>query len=85
MGKTKIKWNTEGFRELRQDPNVKQDLLDRAQRIAASAGGESMGYMVTDLTLEEPRGAVSVMATGQAAAHNRKHNSLIRALDDGRD
>jgi hypothetical protein len=84
MGKTRIKWNNEGFRQLRQDPGIKRDLMNRAERIAASAGGQSMGYMVTDLVLEEPRGAVSVMATGKARADNRKHNSLIRALDAGK-
>ena len=80
----KIKWNNEGFRQLRQSPGVKADLMARARRVAASAGGEGMGYMVTDLILEDPRGAVSVMATGHAVNHNRKHNSLIRALDAGK-
>lgn len=80
----KIKWNREGFRQLRQSPGVKADLMARARRVAAAAGGEGMGYMVTDLVLEEPRGAVSVMATGKAIYHNRKHNSLIRALDAGK-
>lgn len=84
MGKPKIVWNLEGFRQLRQSPGVKHDLLERAHRVAASAGGENMGYMVTDLTLEYPRGAVSVMATGKARAHNRKYNSLMRGLDAGR-
>jgi hypothetical protein len=84
MGKPRIKWNLEGFRQLRQSPAIKQDLMNRAQRVAASAGGEAMGYMVTDLTLERPRGAVSVMATGKAKADNRKRNSLMRGLDAGR-
>lgn len=80
----KIKWNNEGFRQLRQAPGVKADLMARARRVAASAGGEGMGYMVTDLVLEKPRGAVSVMATGKAVYDNRKNNSLIRALDAGK-
>ena len=44
-----------------------------------------MGYKVTMLALEDPRGAVSVMATGHAARHNRKHNTLIRKMDAARD
>lgn len=84
MAKARIKWNTEGFRQLRQSPSVKQDLLNRAERVASAAGGQDMGYMVTDLVLENPRGAVSVMATGKARAHNRRTNALMVALDAGR-
>ena len=80
----KIKWNNEGFRQLRQSPGVKADLMARARRVAAAAGGEGMGYMVTDLVLENPRGAVSVLCTGEAVYLNRKYGSLIRALDAGK-
>lgn len=81
-----LKFNRQGFEDLRQDPLVKKDLLDRAERIkeAASRGGEVEGYIVTDLVLEDPRGAVSVMATGHAKYSNRRHNSLIRNLDAGK-
>jgi len=44
-----------------------------------------MGYMVTDLVLEKPRAAVSVMATGHASNHNRKYHSLLRALSQARE
>lgn len=82
----KLKFNKKGFEDLRQDPRLKRDLLARAERIknAASEGGRVDGYMVTDLVLEDPRGAVSVMATGHAARHARKHNALIRNLDAGK-
>lgn len=84
MAKVRVKWNKEAFRQIRNSPGVKRDLMDRAKRIQTSAGGESIGYKVTDLVLEKPRGAVSVMATGAAVRDNRKHNSLIRSLDAGR-
>jgi len=80
----KLVFNEKALKELRKHPAVVKDLEKRARRIAAAAGGEDMGYKVTVLELEDPRGAVSVMATGRAAAHNRKHNSLIRAVDAGR-
>ena len=76
--------NQENMRKLRQDVAVRADLIRRAKLIAEAAGGEEMGYVVTDLVLEEPRGAVSVMATGHAARHDRKYNSLLKALDAGK-
>lgn len=84
MAKTKIKWNIEGFRQLRTTPAVRNDLLQRARSISDAAGGEAMGYKVTPLLLEDPRGAASVMATGKAAYDNRKYNSLMRSIDAGR-
>ncbi|MFJ3957700.1 hypothetical protein [Arthrobacter sp. NPDC090010] len=63
-----------------------QDLvLAKAKEVARAAGGESMGFKVTDLVLEDTRSAASVMALGHAANHNRKHHSLIRAMDAARD
>lgn len=84
MAKKGLKFNQKGFRQLRKEPGVRRDLLKRAERIAAAAGGQDMGYKVTPLDLEDPRGAVSVMATGKAARHNRKHNSLIKSMKAGR-
>lgn len=81
----KLKFNQKAFEELRKSPGVVADLKRRAERIAAAAGGEGMGYKVTELVLEDPRGAVSLMATGHAHFHNRKHHALLRALDAGRD
>lgn len=82
----RLKFNKKAFEDIRHDPKAKRDLLDRAERIkdGASQGGRVEGYIVTDLVLEDPRGAVSVMATGHAARHTRKHNALIRNLDAGK-
>lgn len=81
----KLKFNQKAFEELRKSPGVVADLKRRAENVAAAAGGEAMGYKVTELVLEDPRGAVSVMATGHAHFHNRKHHALLKALDVGRD
>lgn len=81
----KVKFNAKAFEDLRKSPKVVADLKRRAENVAEAAGGESMGYKVTELVLEDPRGAVSVMATGHAHFHNRKHHALLRALDSGRD
>lgn len=82
----KLKFNEAGFEELRKQHALTDDLTDRANRVAdaASNGGEVEGYMVTPLVLEDPRGAVSVMATGEAHNHNRKYHALLRNLDAGR-
>lgn len=85
MAKSRSKFNEEAFRKLRQDPKVRADLLERARKLAAAAGGEAMGYKVTELVLEDPRGAVSVMATGHAHFHNRKHHALLRNLNAAKD
>lgn len=86
MAKSKFAVKNEALRQIRQLPTVKKELHRRAVLIAnsASENGRIKGYKVTDLVLEEPRGAVSVMATGAAARHNRKYNKLIKALDAGR-
>lgn len=83
----KVKFNKAGFVALRQQPKVRADLMRRAQAVAdkASENGRVSGYKVTDLSLEDPRAAVSVMATGHAKNHNRRRNALVRALDAARD
>lgn len=84
--KFKLKYKKGAFREIRQQPKIRRDLVDRAERIAdrASGGGARDGYIVTDLLREDPRAAASVMATGAARKHNRKHHALIRSIDAGR-
>jgi len=84
MARRGIKWNKDALEQIRKSPEVRADLKRRAEKIAEAAGGEAKGYKVTELVLEDPRGAVSIMATGAARAHNQKHHSLIRALDAGR-
>lgn len=83
-----LKWKRDAFREIRNDHRVRADINDRAERIAKKAAtygsGTSEGYVVTDLVLEDPRSAASVMATGNAHWHNRKYNALVRALDAGK-
>lgn len=85
MAGKKLKFNRGVFEQIRNLPEVRADLKRRADKIAAAAGGEAMGHKVTELVLEDPRGAVSVMATGHAHFHNRKNHALLRALDAGRD
>lgn len=84
----KVKFHRDAFREIRNDYRVRADINARAKRIAERAAtfgsGTAEGYVVTDLVLEDPRSAASVMATGHAHHHNRKYNALVRALDAGK-
>lgn len=85
MAKKGVKFNKAGFEALRQDYRGREDLVRRAELVAREASrGEVDGYIVTDLVLEDPRAAASVMATGRAHFHNRKHLALIRALAAGK-
>ena len=81
MPKT-LKWNRTALTQLRHTPEARRlvrSLADDVQE-AASEGGRVQGYKVTDLVLEDPRSATSVLATGHARMHNRKTHALIKAL-----
>lgn len=84
MAKKRVKFSKQGFEQLRKSPAIREDLMRRAKKVAEAAGGQEMGYKVTDLVLEKPRAATSIMATGKAARHNRRTNALIKALDAAR-
>ena len=81
--KFELRFNKNAFRRLLSDPAVRADLMARAERVQREASGNGAvdGYVVTDLVLEETRAAVSIMATGHAHNHNRKHHALLKAID----
>lgn len=94
----RIKFNREGFRELRNEPKLQDLVTELAYEVgeeAAKVGGWTdlpvfevteppaagrSGYQITELTLENPRNAASVMAVGKAHHHNRQRSSLLRGL-----
>lgn len=82
-----LKISNEALRQLRQLPAVHKELVRRADKIAklASENGRVHGYKVTDLVLEDPRGAASVLAYGAAYRHNRKNNAIVKAFTQVRD
>lgn len=85
-GKNGVKFNMKGFEDLRKQPKVRAFLKDLGEEVQrdASENGRVDGYILTELLLEDPRGAVSVMATGHARRHNNKTFALIKALDAAR-
>lgn len=81
--KVRIKFNIPGFRQLRIEPGVREDILRRAEAVAAAAG---TGVEV--LPVEEPRNRARVLVgpvTGEAARRIAPDNLLLRALEAGRD
>lgn len=83
MPKQGLRWNKNAMKQLRQTHESQRFLNQLATEIqqAASDNGRVAGYKVTDLVLEDPRNATSVVATGHARRHNRKHHALVKALD----
>lgn len=78
----KIKHNSRAYRELLRSQVMLDDLKARADRIAAAAGP---GFEAT-AQLGTNRARASVRTTDiPAIRRNSRDNTLIRALDAGRD
>lgn len=77
----KIKWNIEGFRQLRHSPGVAADIDARAARIAAAAGA---GYESSPYRGATRHRASVITTSAKAAASERKHGKLLRSIDAGR-
>lgn len=82
MPRQGLKWNRKALEQLRNTRECRELLRSLALEVQAQASdhGRVAGYKVTELVMEDPRAAVSVMATGHARLHNRKHHALIKAL-----
>lgn len=80
----KIKWNIEGFRQLRHSPGVAADIDARAARIAAAAGP---GYESSPYRGATRHRASVITTTPKAMQHEKSHRGssrLLRAIDAGR-
>lgn len=75
----KIKWNMAGFRALRTDPKVADDLHRRAERIADAAGH---GFEAGERQVPRRRAHATVYAATTEAKRNA--NQLLIALQAGR-
>lgn len=75
------KGSMKDLRNTRESQDLLAELGSEVKQVASERGRVD-GYVVTDLVLESPRNATSVMATGHAARHNRKTHALIKALGD---
>lgn len=83
MAKTRIKWRMKGFKELRLEQGVLDDLDERAHAIARAANLSSPGYFPSS-QFGKRRSRASVI-TGDAGSmiDNAKNQTLLRSLDAG--
>lgn len=88
-----LKFNPEGIRSILTAPEVFGDVKARADRIAAACNagisdldeGEADPYLATELVLEEPRAAASVITrTTRGKRDNLRNGTLLSNLDKGR-
>lgn len=89
---TKLKINPAAIERILTSPAVFDDMRRRAERIAdaansgmALAEGEEPGYLASELVLEEPRAAASVITrTNRGKRDNLRNGTLLKHLDKGR-
>ena len=78
MGKTEIKLNIPGLRQLRNEQGVMAELQKQANRIAQKAGE---GFVADTVTRGTTRARCRVHAdTAEAYYKNLKHNTLMKAI-----
>lgn len=90
---TRLEFNPAAIEKILTDPKVFDDMKRRADAIAkaANAGvskdrpGEDDPYLATELVLEEPRAASSVITrTNRGKRDNLRNGTLLKNLDKGR-
>ncbi|GAA1714471.1 hypothetical protein [Brachybacterium phenoliresistens] len=88
----RLQVNPDAVKAILTQPAVYDDMRRRAERIAkaANAGvstdpGEEDPYLATELVLEEPRAAASVITrTARGKRDNLRRGTLLKHLDEGR-
>lgn len=90
---TQLKFNQKAIKEILTDPRMFADMKRRADAIAEGANasvpkeypGEVDAYLSTELVLEDPRAAASVITrTRRGKRDNLRHGTLLKNLDKGR-
>ena len=78
----KIRWNIDAFRQIRLEPKVAADVHDRAERVAAAAGG---GYEAFPTANPRNRARAAVVTTSRRAMlDNARNQTLLRSLQAGK-
>lgn len=88
----KLKISPAAIEQILTSPALFDDMRKRAERIADAANegmtlaeGEEPGYLATELVLEEPRAAASVITrTNRGKRDNLRRGTLLKNLDKGR-
>ena len=78
------KWNSSGIRKLLRSPEIQADMVARAEKIAAAAGGDTIGFFAgSEVQKNRARGFV-VAGWYQARAAEERGHALSGAVDAGR-
>lgn len=90
---TKLEFDPKAIERILTSPQVFADMKRRADAIAKGANSgvakdrpdEEDPYLATELVLEEPRAAASVITrTRRGKRDNLRHGTLLKNLDKGR-
>lgn len=86
MARTKVRLDRKGFSELLNSPEVRDDIQRRVNAVRDRANGmfNADGYQGDVITTDRPHGAVWA-GDLHSRRSNRAHNTLMKALDAGRD
>lgn len=80
----KIKWRVKGFKEIRMEPKVLEDLDERARAIARQANQSSPGYFPSSQFGKRRSRASVITGDVESMADNARNQTLLRSLDAGR-
>lgn len=90
---TKLEFNQAAIEKILTSPAMFADMKSRADAIAKGANAgvtksrpeEEDAYLATELVLEDPRAAASVLTrTARGKRDNLRHGTLLKNLDKGR-
>ena len=86
MGKFKVRMNKSGARELLNSVEMQEELLSRAERIRERADSVGSGTYKADVQAGKNRAHAMVKTTDIVSQNsNKKHNTLLKSMDAGRD
>ena len=82
MAKVTIKWNLDGFADLRRDPKLDELLSKTAEDVASDAntGSRKGGYLAKQGRGKTRSRAAVLTSTPAAMADNAKYHRLLNAL-----
>jgi len=83
MARTRFRWNTAGFEEIRRSPEAVRLLEAKVDAAASAAGRGYVGSVVQGVGRGTLGRAIGTVYTGdfKAILDNAKHNTLTRVFD----
>ena len=86
MPRIRVRTNRRGILDVLNSPGVRKDIETRVDAVTRAAQGmhDAKGYTGDVIATDRPHGAVRATDM-QARRSNARHNTLLKALDAGRD